>query len=211
MIPFLPGLILALAAWILPLVFRLLPKRILAPAEARAPWLPGLAPWIHSIAFPYLGLVLGWIAGRDCGLSGHTLAEWIIGSVAAVLPGILLGAASVRYSSPRGWGDVGDEARWTLYRAAAWPWVGFLPLAVAAGWLASLAEYAWERRPGGEKLFGTRGIVFLIRTTGSAILFLLSHNFYLAMLYYLAAVIASRSDIRPRFYDVLNRLRKKKR
>lgn len=209
MTPFLPGLILALAAWILPLAVRFCPQPILSPVIARVPRLPGLAPWIHSIALPYLGLLMGWIAGRDYGLSGHTLAEWIVGSVAAVLLGIILGRASVRFSPPRGWGDVRDEARWSLFRAAAWPWVGYLPIAVAAGWLASLAEFAWDRRPGGENFFGAQGIAFLIRTTGSAILFLLAHNFYLSMLYYLTAVLASTPDIRSRFYEALDRLRKK--
>jgi hypothetical protein len=192
---FLPGLILALITWILPLAIRLLPGRILSPVLLRAPWLPSLAPWIQSIALPYLGLLLGWISSRDFGLGGHTLAEWLIGAAAAVVLGAVLGRLSIHFSSGRGWGDVRDEARWTLFRAAAWPWVGHLSIAVAAGMLASLAEYAWERRSDGKGFFHANGIIYLIRMAGSAILFLLVHNFFLAMVFYLTAWVASRPEL----------------
>jgi hypothetical protein len=205
MSPFLPGLLLALAVWILPLLLRFLPRRLRSPVEQHAPWLPGLAPWILSAALPYLGLLLGWIAGRDYGLGGHTPVEWILGLVAAVVLGILLGGISSRLSIGLGWGVVGDEARWTLYRAAAWPWAGFLLIAVAAGWLAALAEYAWGCGFQREKVFGERGLVFLLRVSGSSGLFLLTHNFFLAMLYYLAAATAASPDSRSRIKNALGR------
>jgi hypothetical protein len=206
MSPFLPGLLLALAVWILPLLLRFLPRRLRSPVEQHAPWLPGLAPWILSAALPYLGLLLGWIAGRDYGLGGHTPVEWILGLVAAVVLGILLGGISSRLSIGLGWGVVGDEARWTLYRAAAWPWAGFLLIAVAAGWLAALAEYAWGCGFQREKVFGERGLVFLLRVSGSSGLFLLTHNFFLAMLYYLAAATAASPDSRSRIKNALGRI-----
>jgi len=205
-IPFLPGLILALATWILPFAVRLFPAHVRALLGERARWLPGLAPWIHSIALPYLGLLCGWIASRDYGLGGHTLPEWGIGAAAAILLGVLLGRASIRFSSNRDWEDVRDEARWTFYRAAVWPWVGYLSLAVGAGVVASLAEYAWERRPEGEKLLGARGIAFLIRSSGSALLFLLTHNFFLAMLYYLVAYVASGPEPLAVIKNALSRI-----
>jgi hypothetical protein len=197
-LPFLPGLILALAVWVLPLAVRLPPARILSGWSSRVPYLSDWAPWIHSIALPYLGLLLGWISARDYGLAGHTLLEWILGAAAAILFGILLGRTSLRFSADRNWGDVRDEARWTLYRAAAWPWVGFLSIAVAAGFLALLAEYARERGFKKENWIGAGGIVFLLRAGGSALLFLLAHNFFLAMLYYLAAFLITKPEVSGR-------------
>lgn len=207
--PFLPGLILALAVWILPLVLRLLPGRVLSPITEHAPWLPAWVPWIHSIALPYLGLLLGWISSRDSGITGHTPAEWIIGAAAAVILGIFLGWVSVRLSIALGWGVICDEARWTLYRAAAWPWVAHLPLAVAAALVAACAEFAWGRKLAGGKIFDEVGLLFLLHTAGSALLFLLAHNFFLAMLLYLTAAIASMPDIQVRFIELLSQFRKK--
>jgi hypothetical protein len=208
--PFLPGLILALAVWTLPLAVRLIPGRILSGFLPRFPWLPTWAPWIRSIGLPFLGLLLGWISSRDFGLTGHTPAEWLIGAAAAVAVGILLGRMSVRLSAALGWGVVCDEARWTLYRAAAWPWVGYLPLAVAAALLAAWAEFAWGRKLGGEKLFDEVGILFLVHAACSAVLFLLAHNFFLAMLFYLTAVFASTPDLQLRFQAILDQIGKKK-
>ena len=96
--PFLPGLLLALAAWILPLAAHWIPGWILSRIAARAPWLAPWEPWIRSIGFPYLGLILGWVSSRDYGLTGHTQAEWLLGTAAAVALGIVLGRMSVRFS-----------------------------------------------------------------------------------------------------------------
>ncbi len=206
--PFLPGLILALAVWILPLAARLFPARVVSALSERVPWLPEWAPWIRSAALPYLGLLLGWISSRDFGLTGHSAADWIIGIAAAVGLGILLGWMSVRQSIGLGWGVVGDEARWTLYRAAAWPWVGYLPLAVAIGLLAGAAEFALGRRLGGEKLIDEVGLLFLVHAGCSAALFLLAHNFFLVMLFYLAAVLASKPDFQLRIREMLAQIKK---
>ena len=207
--PFLPGLILALAVWILSLAVRFLPGRILSAIAGRAPWLPGWGPWIRSVLLPYIGLLAGWISSRDFGLGGHTPVEWLIGAAAAVVLGIILGKMSIRFSAAFGWGVVGDEARWTLYRAAVWPWAGFLPLAVAAAFAAAFAEFAWERKLGGEKLFDEVGWLFLVHAACSAVLFLLAHNFFLAMLMYLTAVITSTPDIRFRIKTLLDKIKKK--
>jgi hypothetical protein len=206
--PFLPGLILALAVWILPLAVRLFPARFLSGMQSRVPQLSGWAPWIGSIGLPYLGLMVGWVSSRDFGLTGHTAAEWILGAATAVGLGILLGRTSVRLSVGLGWGVVGDEARWTLFRAAAWPWVGYLPLAVAAGLLAGAAEFALGRKFAGEKLYDEVGLLFLVHATGSAVLFLLAHNFFLALLFYLTAVISSTPDIRLHLIEMFHQIRK---
>jgi hypothetical protein len=89
---------------------------------------------------------------------------------------------------------VGDEARWTLYRAAAWPLVAHLPLAVTAALVAACAEFVWDRKLGGGKVFGDVGLVFLIHAAGSAVLFLPAHNIFLAMLFYLCAYLVSTPE-----------------
>jgi hypothetical protein len=207
--PFLPGLILALAVWILPLALHPVPERVLGALHARAPWLPAWAPWIRSAGFAYAGLLAGWISARDYGLAGHTPAEWLLGAAAAAGLGILLGRLSIRLSVWLGWGIVGDEARWTLYRAAAWPWVG-LPLAVAAALAAACAEFAWGRKLAGEPLRDEVGLLFLIHAAGSAALFLLAHNFFLAMLFYAAAAVAATPDLRKQFTEAIDKVRKPK-
>lgn len=208
--PFLPGLLLALAVWLLPLAVRLLPDRFLSSITERVPQSKTWAPWIRSAGLPYLGLLFGWISSRDFGLSGHTAAEWILGAAAAVVLGIILGWFSIRFSIGFGWGVVCDEARWTLFRAAAWPWTGFLAPAVGAAFLAACAEFAWGRRFRGEKLTDEIGFLFLLHAAASAVLFLLVHNFFLALLFYLTAMLFSTPDIRQRFSETVEKLRFKK-
>ncbi len=197
--PFLPGLILALAVWIIPFLFRILPAKFFQPAAARYPWISTLAPWIHSLGLPYLGLLLGWISSRDYGLTGQTLAEWGIGASAAVLLGLLLAWVSARFTNLRGGEDVRAEARWCLYRAAAWPWVNYLSVAVAAGLFAALVEYALNGSRERKRLSIPAAVPFLVRAVGSGALFLLAHNFYLAMLYYLIAYSVSLPEFYKRF------------
>jgi hypothetical protein len=192
--PFLPGLVLALTVWILPLFVRYLPERAVSPLINRFPWISDLAPWIYGFGLPYVGLLLGWISSRDYGLTGQTGLEWALGATAAILLGLILAWASVRFSNPRGWGDVRDEACWSLYRAAAWPLVNFLSYAVIAGLLASLIGFALGKRIGALGLSRATAIPFLVRTLGSSALFLLAHNFFLAMLYYLIAFVASKPE-----------------
>jgi hypothetical protein len=191
---FLPGLILALAVWIIPLLFQILPARSVSPVARRFPWIPDWAPWIHSLGLPYAGLLLGWISARDYGLTGQTSGEWALGAAAAILLGLALAWVSVRFSNPRGGEDVRDEARWSLYRAAAWPWLNFLSYAVVVGLLASLAEYAINRRTEGKRFSLPTAIPFLVRSAGSGVLFLLAHNFFLALLYYFIAFVASKPE-----------------
>jgi hypothetical protein len=117
---------------------------------------------------------------------------------------------SSRLSIRLGWGVIGDEARWTLYRAAVCPPATFFPLAVVAALAAATAEFAWGRRRKHEKVFDEVGLLFLTHAAGSAVLFLLAHNFFLAMLYYLTAVTVSSPDIRPRVIETINHFRRKK-
>jgi hypothetical protein len=194
--PFLPGLILALAVWIIPLLFRILPARFVSPIANRFPWTSDLAPWIHSLGLPYAGLLVGWISSRDYGLTGQTGLEWVLGAAAAILLGLLLAWVSLRFANPRGWGDVRDEARWSLYRAVIWPWVGYLSYAVIAALAASLVEYAFLKRKEAPVFSRANVIPYLIRTAGSGTLFLLAHNFFLAMTLYLTAFLASTPQFR---------------
>jgi hypothetical protein len=207
--PFLPGLVLALTVWILPLFVRFLPARLVTPLTDRFPWTSDLAPWINSLGLPYVGLLLGWISSRDSGLTGQTGLEWALGAAAAILLGLILAWASVRFSNPRGWGDVRDEACWSLYRAAAWPLVSFLPYAVIAGLLASLIEFALGKGKGAAGFSRATVIPFLVRTVGSGALFLLAHNFFLAMLYYLTSVAASAPWFRERIGNISTRFAKR--
>jgi len=200
--PFLPGLVLALTVWILPLFVRFLPARLVSPFTNRFPWISDMAPWINNLGLPYVGLLLGWISSRDYGLTGQTGLEWALGAPAAILLGLILAWASVRFSNQRGWGDVRDEACWSLYRAAAWPLVNFLSYAVIAGLLASLLAFALGKRKGTAGFSRATVIPFLVRTLGSGALFLLAHNFFLAMLYYLLAYSASL----PGLYERIERI-----
>jgi hypothetical protein len=204
--PFLPGLLLALAAWILPLAVYLLPGRIVSAAADRAPWLKAWAPWAHGAGFPYFGLLLGWISARDYGLVGHTAAEWVLGGAAAVVLGVILGWMSIRFSMGFGWGVIRDETRWTLYRAAAWPWTGFLFLSVLAAFFAACLEFAWGGKFRGEKPTDEAGLLFLLHAAASALLFLLAHNLFLAMLMYLTAVVFSTPDIRLHGREMIHRI-----
>jgi hypothetical protein len=192
--PFLPGLILALAVWIIPLPIRLIPERLDASFAKRFPWTGELAPWIHSLGLPYVGLILGWVSARDYGLTGQTILEWALGAAAAILLGLILAWVSVRYADPRGWNDARAEARWCLYRAAAWPLVNFLSVAVMIGLLAAMVEFAQGRWKINAGFSRTTAIPFLVRSVGSGTLFLLAHNFFLAMAYSLIAFIASKQE-----------------
>jgi hypothetical protein len=181
LLPFLPGLLFAIAAWIWPVFARIVPSRITGPLAKRAPWLPPLAPWIRSAAIPYLAVVLGWISARDYGLSGHTLPEWIVGALLALVFGALLGWTAARFSSPPSEEKLLDEARWILYRAACWPLVGSLALAVSAGLLATLGEFGVAHLLKRERISWNKAAPFLLRAGCSALLFLAAHNFFLAL------------------------------
>lgn len=187
-LPFLPGLLFAVAAWIWPLFARILPLRLTDPLARRAPWLPPLAPWIRSAAIPYLAVILGWISARDIGLSGQTVLEWILGAVLALGLGGLQGWMAARLSPSSPQNLLVDEARWTLYRAASWPLAGFLWLAVVIGLVAGLGEWglAWLVKRDQTSRIGFLALLF--RTGCSALLFLVAHNFFLAVLMYATAL-----------------------
>ncbi len=205
---FLPGLILALAVWILPLLVRFLPTPFVSPILKRFPRINDFAPWIYNLGGPYAGLLLGWISSRDFGLTGQSGLEWMLGAAASILIGLILAWVSVRFADPRGWNDGRDEARWCLYRAAAWPWLNFLSFAVVAALIASLIEFAVGRRKDQAEFSLTAVIPFLVRTTGSSVLFLLAHNFFLAMLYYLMAFIAARPEFQGYIENMRARINK---
>jgi hypothetical protein len=206
--PFLPGLVLALTVWVVPCISRFLPERLLSPIAQRWPAALYLAAWIWSFGAAYAGLLIGWISARDFGLTGQTLPEWALGAAAAILLGLALAWVSVRYSDSRSWGDVRGEARWSLYRGAIWPLVNFLPIAVAAGLLASIAEFFLWSKKSDDGFAKAAAVPFAARTVGSAALFLLAHNFTLAMVYYLTAYVATMPEVRGWIGNLSNRFAK---
>jgi hypothetical protein len=53
------------------------------------------------------------------------------------------------------------------------------------------------------------GFLFLTHAAGSAVTFLLAHNFFLAMLFYLTAGFTSSPNFQLRFQILVDRLQKK--
>jgi hypothetical protein len=189
--PFLPAILFALAAFLWPAVARFLPPRWMEPLTTRAPWLPKAAPWLRSAALPYFAVILGFLAARDFGLMGGTWLEWLAGGGLAIGLGILLGGClASRTNPPSAETQLLDEARWTLYRAVCWPLVGSLALAVGAGLLIGLAEFGLEFLLRRKTFLWRESTPFFLRIASSSLLFLVAHNFYLAMILYIMAQIA---------------------
>lgn len=182
--PFIPGLLFAVATWLWPVFAHILPKRMISALAIRAPWLPPLAPWIRSAGLAYLAIILGWISARDFGLSGQTLLEWIMGAALALGLGALQGWASARFPLSSLENNLMDEARWTLYRAASWPLTGHLWLAVVIGLVAGLGEFGLARLLKRERISRIDLAAFLLCAGCSALLFLVAHNFFLAVVMY---------------------------
>jgi hypothetical protein len=94
-----------------------------------------LAPWIHSLGLPYLGLVLGSVSSRHVGLIGFPSASWLSGGLACILglgaANFALGRITTRPDPERDYATVLlEEARWAFYRGAAAQWIpiAFSPL-----------------------------------------------------------------------------------
>jgi hypothetical protein len=185
---FLPGLLFAFAAWIWPVFSLFFPARWTAALAARAPWLPPFAPWIRGAALPYLAVVGGWVSARDFGLSGQTPLEWILGALLSLVLGALLGAAAARLPQPAPEKQLTAEMRWILYRAACWPLVGYLIVAVAVGLLAVLGEFGVALLCKRERPTWHNAAPFLLRIGCSALLFLVAHNLFLSLAMYVVEI-----------------------
>jgi hypothetical protein len=189
--PFLPGLTFLFAAWIWPVIARLIPVAAAAPLARRAPWLASAAPWIRSALIPYLAIILGWISVRDFGLIGQTAVEWIAGAIFALGLGILLGRwLASRSMSPAAEGMVQDETRWILYRAALWPLAGSLWMAVLGGLVLMLGEFFLGHLLRRERPSPAVTAPYLMRAFCSSFLFFVAHNYFLSIFMYCILFLA---------------------
>ena len=190
-----------LALWVAltlaaPLAGRDLRRRL---AGRLQPWAGEIAFWSNAVygVLPLYGAwVTGAVIGRDCGISGFALAEWISGIVICGLLLVLL-AASLRLTSvkrlvrawtnPDGsWLSLFDEPRWAFYRGAG---AAVFADAAAAQLIGlGLGVVEWAIR-GGRPTRGTPLQVWsgLARLGVSAGVFALTHNLGLILLTQAAA------------------------
>src|SRR3990170_679242 len=158
------------------------------------PWAGEIAFWSNAVygVLPLYGAwVTGAVIGRDCGISGFALAEWISGIVICGLLLVLL-AASLRLTSvkrlvrawtnPDGsWLSLFDEPRWAFYRGAGA--AVFVDPATAQLIGLGLGAVEWVIR-GGRPTRGRLPQVWsgLARLGVSAWLFALTHNLWLILI-----------------------------
>jgi hypothetical protein len=179
----LPGLLMAALAASGPLW-----RRIPFVSSIPALWLDRILPWMRSAGLLYLAVVAGWISMRDAGLMGQSAEEWLAGGIVALILGMTGAWLSNRHAVEMPlaiW--LQDEARWTLYRAVVWPLVIFLPIAVPVAFFVSFLEWRLEEILCGKSGNWQAAIPWLVRALGSALLFLVSHNIYIALVMYLLA------------------------
>ena len=172
----------------------------LSPAAAAVDWprwkprlgmagepLERVAPWLHGVGLAYLALIRGAILSRDAGLRGHDLVAWLAGGVAcAALLGCILAVAR-RPGLGMPWPDplraLADEPRWALYRAAGALWLGSHALGTGVGLGWAVLEWALTNRT---RLGGIRqhpeAAGTLLRLASSALIFLVTRNFWLTCL-----------------------------
>lgn len=180
--------VLTLAA---PPAARQVERRLAARLE---PWAAEVAFW-SSAAYGVLPLYGAWISGavlgRDCGLTGISLAGWLSGiAICAFLLGVLaIGlrltsgnrVARAWFAPDESWLGLFDEPRWAFYRGAG---AAVLPDPLAAQAVGVLlGGLEWLLR-GGWPTRGTPPEVWsgLVRLVVSAVLFALTHNLWLILL-----------------------------
>jgi hypothetical protein len=170
---------------------------VTAPAAAQVLWRrinPSLpewaeplingAGWLHGLILPYIALIVGSIPGGLVGLYGTPLLGWIVGGLACLL-GLIAVALTHRYR-PRSalqsrpalvrWQD---EPRWALYRASGALWLQDLALGAGLGFVLSIIEWALSGLSNPARNFIDLDREPLYRSGVSAILFLLTRNFWL--------------------------------
>jgi len=172
-------------------------------------WAAEIAFWSQA-AYGVLPLYLAWVTGavigRDCGISGLALADWMSGTVICGLLLVLL-ATSLRLSSAKrvvrawynpdgSWLYLFDEPRWAFTRGAGA--AVFVDSAAAQLIGLGLGAVEWVIR-GGRPTRGTPPEVWagLVRLGVSAGLFALTHNLWLILLTQAAAhalMLRSRRD-----------------
>lgn len=146
-----------------------------------------LGPWLHGIGPAYLALIRGAILSRDAGLRGHDLLSWVGGALAGAALVWLLVLGARRYASDQPWPDplqaLADEPRWTLYRAAGALWLGSHTLGTGVGLGLGLLEWALLHKPwAAEWTVQPQAAGTLLRLSCSALVFLITRNFWLTCL-----------------------------
>ena len=162
-----------------------------------------LGRWFHSLGLPYLALITGAVAARDCGVSGRTAAEWLTGA-AACAAGLGLAWVVLRLH-PLGGAYPGpvqaatDEPRWALYRGtgsllADPQWGG--PL---IGLMLGAVEWILTRRLWTLPAWSQAGVwIDFARLAGSTVLFLVTRNLWLLILTQAGlSMIVTRSSSTP--------------
>jgi len=136
------------------------------------------APWAYGLILAYLALISGAIRARDAGLIGHRPLAWVGG---ALVGSVWLGLAAFWKPREGNWPEpsrgVLDEPRWTLYRAAGSLWVGHFQLGVLVG--LGLAALEWWL---GWRARRVADWETLARIASSAVVFVLTRNFWLTAL-----------------------------
>ncbi len=147
--------------------------------------LESAAPWVYSLLLPYLALLTGSIIGRDAGLYGHSLSNWVSAAVACGLG--LTAAILLLRTRPLKlpWSHtlsetLREEPRWAMYRASAALWFVSLPVSVGIGASLAFAETAiWFLQEGKTDRIKLAAGARLLRALFSGLLFGLTRNFWL--------------------------------
>ncbi len=175
--------LLALAAPLAgPLTGRFLTERYPRAAEP----LRQLAPWIYGLLPGYLAWFTGAVAGRDAGLYGHSLQNWLYGAILVASLLLLAGVARFRWPvavpAPQPIQGALDEFRWALYRAAGRLWLGPVWAGALLGAALALLEVAVRRRVWRQvPPFWPDAAVELIRVAASGLVFALTANLWLSI------------------------------
>ncbi len=165
-----------------PRIGRWLETRISRAAEP----LRELAPWLYGLLPGYLAWFTGAVAGRDAGLYGHSLGNWLYGSVLVAALLTLAGLARLRWAvavpAPQPVEGALDEFRWALYRAAGRLWLGPVWAAALLGAALALVETALRRRAWQQlPPFWPEAAVVLIRVAVSSLVFAFTSNLWLSI------------------------------
>ena len=162
-----------------------------------------LGRWLHSLGLPYLALITGAVAARDCGVSGRTATEWLAGAAACVaalgLAWLALHLRPLRSAYPGPLQAATDEPRWALYRGtgsllAGSQWGG--PL---IGLILGSVEFILTRHLWTAPAWSQAEVwIELARLAGSTVLFLFTRNLWLLILTQVGlSMIVARSASTP--------------
>jgi hypothetical protein len=170
---------LVVALW--PAVESLLPKTLRDSIAARAPWWAAAGSWLRSAGAPYALLLLGALSARGYGLMGADGAQWTAGAVAAGTLGLAGGWLASRAGVSPGAEWFRAEARWSMYRAAAFWWSPLSAVAAGAGAVGAAVEFLADAIRARAFPDPAHLLALILRAAASAAVFLIAPNFYLAL------------------------------